>query len=152
MEEKFKEFSIMINDLIVSSEGIMEKYFDKNGVKEEYKNEQYSELVLNDQLMKNNLEKIGEMKQELKEEKESKMITDYFLLVGDELEEFLKECADFSILFYTLVTDILLCKTGMDESTLDTDVSNIARKYIMLVEELKNFKTRLQVYLKYEFD
>lgn len=152
MEEKFKEFSIMINDLIVSSEGIMEKYFDKNGVKEEYKNEQYSELVLIDQLMKNNLEKIGEMKQELKEEKESKMITDYFLLVGDELEEFLKECADFSILFYTLVTDILLCKTGMDESTLDTDVSNIARKYIMLVEELKNFKTRLQVYLKYEFD
>ena len=152
MEEKFKEFGIVLNDLIVSSEGVMEKYFDKNGIKEEYKNEQYSELVLIDQLMKNNLEKIGEMKQELKEEKESKMITDYFLLVGDELEDFLKEYADFSILFYTLVTDILLCKAGMDENTLDTDVSNIARKYIMLVEKVKNFKTRLQVYLKYEFD
>lgn len=145
-EKQLMEFLEMIADLVGTFPDIMNNYFDENGLKNEYKNEKYSELVIIDATLKNNLMKIGEIKGNMQKETEDERIKDFCLIVGNALENLLQECTDFSLLFYTLITDVLLCKAGMDEETLLQDVQNLIRKYDMFVKKIGPFKSELKTF------
>lgn len=63
------------------------------------------------------------------------MIKEFYLIVGRELEELLKEIADFSIIFYNVTVDILLCKNGRYTKQLEEDLRILIRKYLMYIEK-----------------
>ena len=63
------------------------------------------------------------------------MIKEFYLIVGRELEELLKEIADFSIIFYNVTVDILLCKNGRHTKQLEEDLRILIRKYLMYIEK-----------------
>ena len=151
-EEQLMEFLKMVDDVVGSFPDIMNNYFDENGLKSEYRNEKYNEIVLIDKTLKNNLMVIGETKEGIKEETEDERIKDFYLIVGNELENLLQECADFSLLFYTLITDVMLCKVGMSEEILLQDAQNLLRKYEMFVEKIKPFKSKITIFLDRYYD
>ena len=131
---------------------IMENYFDMTGVKKEYQTEKYNELVVIDEILKNNLEAINLDFQELKEEKEFGKTVNFILIVGEEVENLMQECSDFSILFYTLVVDIMLLNSGMPQNLLPQDTKDIIQKYYTLVEKLDKYKDKLTTFLNCYYD
>lgn len=151
-ESQLMEFLKMVDDTVGSFPDIMNNYFDENGLKREFRDEKYNELVTIDKTIKNNLTVIGETKEAIKEESEDERIINFYLIVGEELEDLLKECVDFSILFYTLITDVLLCKIGMNEDILLQDAQNLLKKYYIFVEKIEPFKNKISLFLNCYYD
>lgn len=154
-ENELMEFLKMLNDLTTSFPDILNNYFDENGLKNEYKYEKYYQLVLIDKTIKNNLEIIIDKFQDLKNEKDDEEIKQFILIVGDAIDKLLQECADFSLLFYTLTVDVMLVlsnTSSMDESILLTDAQNLVAKYYLFVEKIENYKTQITKFLNYYYD
>lgn len=112
----FIDFINAIDDINQSIPTIIDFIVEGESLKTEYSEEEYSKLVLIDQAMKHDLEKIGIKNNEFKKEIENKIIKDFYLIVGEVLDELLKEIADFSLLYYTVIVDIDLCKKGMKKT------------------------------------
>ena len=146
-ENQLMDFLKNVDEVVGSFPDIMNNYFDENGLKKEYRKNKYNELVALDNNLKNKLILINETKEGIEEETEDERIKDFYLIVGKELEELLKECTDFSILFYALITDVLLCKVGMNEDVLLQDAQNLLRKYYMFVEKIKPFKDKITIFI-----
>lgn len=151
-ERQLMEFLKMVDDVVGSFPDIMNNYFDENGLKNEYKNEKYQELVMIDNSLKNNLIEIGETKEGIKEETEDDLIKSFYLIVGNALDALLQECTDFSLLFYTLINDVLLCKVGMNEDILLQDTQNLLRKYNIFVEKIEPFKNEMTKFMNCYYD
>lgn len=154
-KEKEQELLIFLkdfSDLFSSFPDILNNYFDEQGLKNEYKNEKYHEIVLINKTIKHNLEILSEANAKIKAEKEDERMVNFQLIVGSEVDNLLKECTDFSILFHTLVSDILLTKIGMNDETLMEDARNMCKKYFMFVEKLEAFKEKLQLFLNCYYD
>lgn len=105
--------------------------------------------ILVDQAIKHDLEKIGVKNDEFKKEKENKIIKEFYLIVGKALDELLKEVADFSLLYYTVTIDIVLCKNGMQTKQLEEDLKLLIKKYLMFIEKVREFKNKLNIYKNY---
>ena len=151
-EDKTKSFIDFINeidDINQSIPAIIDFIVEGENLKTEYSEEEYSRLVLVDRSMKHNLEIIGVKNNEFKTEEQNKVIKEFYLIVGRELEELLKEIADFSIIFYTVTIDILLCKNGMETKQLEEDLRILIRKYLMYIEKVNEFKNKLNIYKNY---
>ena len=99
--------------------------------------------------MKHDLEKIGIKNNEFKKEIENKIIKDFYLIVGEVLDELLKEIADFSLLYYTFIVDIDLCKKGMKKNQLEEDLRLLIRKNLIFIKKVKEFKNKLNIYKNY---
>lgn len=69
--------------------------------------------------------------------------------MGEVLDELLKEIADFSLLYYTVIVDIDLCKKGMKKNQLEEDLRLLIRKYLMFIKKVKEFKNKLNIYKNY---
>lgn len=151
-EQKLIKFIKALSEITGAIAYIMENYFDMTGVKREYQTEKYSELVAIDEILKNKLEAISPDFQELKEEKEFDKTVNFILVVGEEIENLMQECADFSILYYTLVVDIMLLNSGMPQNPLPQDIKNLIQKYYMLVEKLDKYKDKLMTFLNCYYD
>lgn len=151
-EQKLIRFIKKLSEITNAIAYIMENYFDMTGVKREYQIEKYSELVAIDEILKNKLEAISPDFQELKEEKEFDKTVNFILIVGEEIENLMQECADFSILYYTLVVDIMLLNSGMPQNPLPQDIKNLIQKYYMFVEKLDKYKDKLMTFLNCYYD
>lgn len=151
-EQKLIKFIKQLSEITNAIAYIMENYFDMTGVKKEYQNEKYNELVVIDEILKNNLEAISPDFQELKEEKKFDKTVNFILIVGEEIEDLMQECADFSILFYTLVVDIMLSNSGMPQNPLPQDSKNLIQKYYMFVKKLDKYKNKLMTFLNCYYD
>ena len=151
-EQKLIKFIKALSEITGAIAYIMENYFDMTGVKREYQTEKYSELVAIDEILKNKLEAISPDFQELKEEKEFDKTVNFILVVGEEIENLMQECADFSILYYTLVVDIMLLNSGMPQKPLPQDIKNLIQKYYMFVEKLDKYKDKLMTFLNCYYD
>ena len=146
-ENQLMDFLKNVDEVVGSFQDIMNNYFDENGLKKEYRIEKYNELVVLDNNLKNKLISINETKEGIEEETEDERIKDFYLIVGKELDKLLKECTNFSILFYILITDVLLCKVGMNEDVLLQDAQNLLRKYYMFVEKIKPLKNKITIFI-----
>ena len=151
-ESREAKFIKQLSELSGAIAYIMENYFDMTGVKKEYQKEKYSELVKIDEILKNKLETINPDFQELKEEKEFEKTVNFILIVGEEVENLMQECADFSILYYTLAVDIMLLNSGMVQNPLPQDIKNLIQKYYMFVEKLDKYKDKLMTFLNCYYD
>ena len=127
----FIDFINAIDDINQSIPTIIDFIVEEESLKTEYSEEEYSKLVLIDQAMKHDLEKIGIKNNEFKKEIENKIIKDFYLIVGEVLDELLKEIADFSLLYYTVIVDIDLCKKGMKKNQLEEDLRLLIRKNLI---------------------
>ena len=154
-ENQLIEFLKMLNDLTTSFPDILNNYFDENGLKKEYRNERYYQLVLIDKTIKNNLEVIADKFNILKNEQKDDEIKQFILIAGDSVDKLLKECADFSLLFYTLTIDVMKKKkktSAIDDSTLLTDAQNLVAKYYMFVEKIEDYKIQITKFSNYYYD
>ena len=154
-ENQLIEFLKMLNDLTTSFPDILNNYFDENGLKKEYRNERYYQLVLIDKTIKNNLEVIADKFNILKNEQKDDEIKQFILIAGDSVDKLLKECADFSLLFYTLTIDVMLSlskTSAIDDSTLLTDAQNLVAKYYMFVGKIEDYKIQITKFSNYYYD
>ena len=154
-ENQLIEFLKMLNDLTTSFPDILNNYFDENGLKKEYRNERYYQLVLIDKTIKNNLEVIADKFNILKNEQKDDEIKQFILIAWDSVDKLLKECADFSLLFYTLTIDVMLSlskTSAIDDSTLLTDAQNLVAKYYMFVEKIEDYKIQITKFSNYYYD
>lgn len=145
----FIDFINAIDDINQSIPTIIDFIVEGESLKTEYSEEEYSKLVLIDQAMKHDLEKIGIKNNEFKKEIENKIIKDFYLIVGEVLDELLKEIADFSLLYYTVIVDIDLCKKGMKKNQLEEDLRLLIRKNLIFIKKVKEFKNKLNIYKNY---
>lgn len=145
----FIDFINAIDDINQSIPTIIDFIVEGESLKTEYSEEEYSKLVLIDQAMKHDLEKIGIKNNEFKKEIENKIIKDFYLIVGEVLDELLKEIADFSLLYYTFIVDIDLCKKGMKKNQLEEDLRLLIRKNLIFIKKVKEFKNKLNIYKNY---
>lgn len=145
----FIDFINAIDDINQSIPTIIDFIVEEESLKTEYSEEEYSKLVLIDQAMKHDLEKIGIKNNEFKKEIENKIIKDFYLIVGEVLDELLKEIADFSLLYYTVIVDIDLCKKGMKKNQLEEDLRLLIRKNLIFIKKVKEFKNKLNIYKNY---
>ena len=145
----FIDFINAIDDINQSIPTIIDFIVEEESLKTEYSEEEYSKLVLIDQAMKHDLEKIGIKNNEFKKEIENKIIKDFYLIVGEVLDELLKEIADFSLLYYTVIVDIDLCKKGMKKNQLEEDLRLLIRKNLIFIKKVKEFKHKLNIYKNY---
>lgn len=145
-ENELMEFLQMLNDLTTSFPDILNNYFDENGLKREYREEKYQEIVIIDTTIKNNLEIITNKFQDIKNENDNEKVKNFNLIVGNTIDKLLQECTDFSLLFYTLTVDVILVKNGMNEDTLLIDASNLVKKYYMFVEKIKEYKNKITIF------
>ena len=136
----FIDFINAIDDINQSIPTIIDFIVEGESLKTEYSEEEYSKLVLIDQVMKHDLEKIGIKNNEFKKEIENKIIKDFYLIVGEVLDELLKEIADFLLLYYTVIVDIDLCKKGMKKNQLEEDLRLLIRKNLIFIKKVKEFK------------
>ena len=145
----FIDFINAIDDINQSIPTIIDFIVEEESLKTEYSEEEYSKLVLIDQAMKHDLEKIGIKNNEFKKEIENKIIKDFYLIVGEVLDELLKEIADFSLLYYTVIVDIDLCKKRMKKNQLEEDLRLLIRKNLIFIKKVKEFKNKLNIYKNY---
>ena len=145
----FIDFINAIDDINQSIPTIIDFIVEEESLKTEYSEEDYSKLVLIDLAMKHDLEKIGIKNNEFKKEIENKIIKDFYLIVGEVLDELLKEIADFSLLYYTVIVDIDLCKKGMKKNQLEEDLRLFIRKNLIFIKKVKEFKNKLNIYKNY---
>ena len=145
----FIDFINAIDDINQSIPTIIDFIVEGESLKTEYSEEEYSKLVLIDQVMKHDLEKIGIKNNEFKKEIENKIIKDFYLIVGEVLDELLKEIADFLLLYYTVIVDIDLCKKGMKKNQLEEDLRLLIRKNLIFIKKVKEFKNKLNIYKNY---
>ena len=154
-ENQLIEFLKMLHDFTTSFPDILNNYFDENGLKKEYRHERYYQLVLIDKTIKNNLEVIADKFNILKNEQKDDEIKQFILIAGDSVDKLLKECADFSLLFYTLTIDVMLSlskTSAIDDSTLLTDAQNLVAKYYMFVEKIEDYKIQITKFSNYYYD
>ena len=145
----FIDFINAIDDINQSIPTIIDFIVEEESLKTEYSEEEYSKLVLIDQAMKHDLEKIGIKNNEFKKEIETKIIKDFYLIVGEVLDELLIDIAVFSLLYYTVIVDIDLCKKGMKKNQLEEDLRLLIRKNLIFIKKVKEFKNKLNIYKNY---
>lgn len=147
--KSFIDFIIEIDDINQSIPTIIDFLFENQKLKIEYSKDELSKLVLIDKAMKHNLETIGVKNSDFKSNKDNKIIKDFYMIVGSEFEKLLKEICDFSIIFYTITVDILLCEVGMKKEQLEEDLNILMKKYLVYIEKLKDYTNKLNIYKNY---
>lgn len=146
-DQRIFEFIKCLSETIGMLLFIMDTFFDDNILKEEYKSEKYQDLVLADEVLKNKIESASSNLKALKEEKLYNKIIDFISITGNEVDNLLKECTDFSILYYTLTVDTLLSNSGMSQNSLLQDIQYLVRKYNMSMEALTKYQQKVTIFI-----